>query len=205
MDEAERSRTPRTLTGVDPRATIAAAAERVRVARLRKEHAFAEAARLGDDAAEAAAARLVRAGAALDASRAKKRKCAEQRVVGQQGSVTMERQQGALQRLWKQGAADAPPAAHVPPPPPPPPTPPPPPPVVVVPEAEAVFAQGAAVLYKDWRAGGTLREATVLTVHHNDTPPYYTVRFCGGGHGDGETRETVRERLRPRTPPTGAA
>ena len=194
MDEAERSRTPRTLTGVDPRATIAAAAERVRVARLRKEHAFAEADRLRDDAAEAAAARLVRAGAALDASRAKKRKCAEQRVVGQQGSITMERQQGALQRLWKQGAADAPPAAHVPPPP-----------VVVVPEAEAVFAQGAAVLYKDWRAGGTLREATVLTVHHNDTPPYYTVRFCGGGHGDGETRETVRERLRPRTPPTGAA
>ena len=54
-----------------------------------------------------------------------------------------------------------------------------------------VLEDGAAVLYEDRQSGGVL-EATVCKVHYDDTMPYYSVRLAASG----QTRQTVRERLR---------
>jgi len=66
-----------------------------------------------------------------------------------------------------------------------------------------VLAKGAVVWYENSQRGER-QQATVEAVHHDDQPPYYTIRFATG-----ETRETTRDHLHddagPATTPSDAA
>ena len=55
--------------------------------------------------------------------------------------------------------------------------------------APPVLARGQEVLYSDARTGAKL-PARIDAVHHDDGPPYYTVRFA-----DGALRDTEASRL----------
>ena len=55
--------------------------------------------------------------------------------------------------------------------------------------ADGVLEKGSVVLYEDKQSGKVL-EVTVMKVHYDDTPPYYSIRLPSG-----QERETVRERL----------
>ena len=57
--------------------------------------------------------------------------------------------------------------------------------------AAPVLARGQEVLYSDARTGAKL-PARIDAVHHDDGPPYYTVRFA-----DGALRDTEASRLEP--------
>ena len=72
------------------------------------------------------------------------------------------------------------------------------------PGGDDVLEQGLECTYTDAQSGQTCT-VTILKVHHDDPPPYYSIRMP-----DGNERETVRERLSRQTgpvatPPKGAA
>ena len=62
--------------------------------------------------------------------------------------------------------------------------------------ATDVLTQGATVWYTS--AGGAKLVATILKVHYDDVPPYYTISI------DGNERSTVRTKLSPMPNATGA-
>ncbi len=68
-------------------------------------------------------------------------------------------------------------------------------------DALEMLPKGSEVLYADQQTGEML-EATVVKVHHDDVPPYYSIRLPSG-----QERETVRERLsrKAAAPPAAAA
>ena len=115
LERAMSCQIPRSLTGVAPGVTIAAAEESVRLARVRKDGYVTEANQLEDELwAVAAATTPTMAAAAkrVEADREMRRSAAEKRVVGKQGSRIMSRQKLALHRFYHP-AAPQPPVAGV--------------------------------------------------------------------------------------------
>ena len=114
LERAMSCQIPRSLTGVAPGVTIAAAEESVRLARVRKDGYVAEANQLEDEMRAVAAVTTPTMAAAakrVEADR-EKRRCAEKRVVGKQGSRVMSRQKFALHRFYHP-VAPQPPVAGV--------------------------------------------------------------------------------------------
>jgi hypothetical protein len=95
-EDALSSRLPKTLTGTEPADAIAAAAESVRVARARKEHAAEQETVVRADAAEATergrAAAASKVAKAREASRARHTR----NLIGKQSTRVVERQRASL-------------------------------------------------------------------------------------------------------------
>ena len=115
LERAVSCQIPRTLTGVEPAAAIAAAEESVRLARVRKDGYVAEANQLEDELRAVAAVTTPTMAAAakrVEADREMRRSAAEKRGVGKQGSRIMSRQKLALHRFYHP-VAPQPPVAGV--------------------------------------------------------------------------------------------
>ena len=91
---------PRSLTGAEEGAAVAAAAESVRVARARTESLVEALSDLQADVVAATEARAARARDAVKEARSKSRASNEAKVVGKQGTLAMARQRGSLSRMW---------------------------------------------------------------------------------------------------------
>ena len=91
---------PRSLTGAEEGAAVAAAAESVRVARALTESLVEALPHLQADVAAATEARAARARDAVEEARSKSRASHEAKVVGKQGPLAMARQRGSLSRMW---------------------------------------------------------------------------------------------------------